>query len=234
MNFNLPCRPTRFQPKPRCSSVRARPPRCARNRVEIDSELSVRRTGRRVGYRARAFLRPSCRFARSPRRGPATAVCRSAPDCASRRTGGGGYGAAGAAQPRRVSTARSQGWLTSSALTGTCWLSPPRRVHATKPGQPSARKWPPGLRSSRQEKRTSCSSDWRGEDAVLGAELRSRFNRSRADSSPVPEVARRTVGALLAAAKAFRESGTSARRRGKQPKEKMRTENLAAIARQSP
>jgi hypothetical protein len=70
-----------------------------------------------------------------------------------------------------------------------------------------------------------------GEDAVLGAELRSRFNRSRADSSPVPEVARRTVGALLAAAKAFRERHQREEAR-KAAEEKMRTENLAAIARQ--
>jgi hypothetical protein len=31
MNFNLPCQLTCFQPKPRCSIVPARPPRCARN-----------------------------------------------------------------------------------------------------------------------------------------------------------------------------------------------------------
>jgi hypothetical protein len=70
-----------------------------------------------------------------------------------------------------------------------------------------------------------------GEDAVLGAELRSRFNRSRADSSPVPEVARRTVGALLAAAKALRERHQREEARNA-AEEKMRTENLAAIARQ--
>jgi len=70
-----------------------------------------------------------------------------------------------------------------------------------------------------------------GEDAVLGAELRSRFNRRRADSSPVPEVPRRRVGELLAAAKAFRERRQREEAR-KAAEEKTRQEHLAAIARQ--
>ncbi len=70
-----------------------------------------------------------------------------------------------------------------------------------------------------------------GEDAALGAELRSRFNRSRAGSTPVPEAPRRTVRELLAAAKAFRER----RRRGeahRAAEEKARQDRLAAVARQ--
>jgi hypothetical protein len=70
-----------------------------------------------------------------------------------------------------------------------------------------------------------------GEDAALGTELRSRFNRSRADGSPTPEAPRRTVGQLLAAAESFRAQ----RERGaarKAAKEKARRERLAAIARQ--
>ena len=42
-----------------------------------------------------------------------------------------------------------------------------------------------------------------GEDPAVCAELRSRFNRSRNQSKPVLELPRRTVGQLLAAAKAF-------------------------------
>ena len=70
-----------------------------------------------------------------------------------------------------------------------------------------------------------------GEDAVLGAELRSRFNRSRADSSPVSEAPRRRVGELLAAAKAFREQRQRKEAR-KAAEEKARQQHLAAIARQ--
>jgi hypothetical protein len=70
-----------------------------------------------------------------------------------------------------------------------------------------------------------------GEDAVLGAELRSRLNRSRADSSPAPEVPRRTVGELLAAAEAFRAQRQREEAR-KAAEEKARQEHLAAIARQ--
>jgi len=68
-----------------------------------------------------------------------------------------------------------------------------------------------------------------GEDAVLGAELRSRFNCSRVGSSPVPEAPRRTVRELLAAAKAFREQRQREEAR-KAAEERERRQHLAAIA----
>jgi hypothetical protein len=70
-----------------------------------------------------------------------------------------------------------------------------------------------------------------GEDAVLGAELRSRFNRSRVGRSSVPEAPRRTVRELLAAAKAFREQRQREDAR-KAAEEKGRQQHLAVIARQ--
>ena len=70
-----------------------------------------------------------------------------------------------------------------------------------------------------------------GEDVAIGAELRSRFSRSRAGSSPVPEAPRRTVGELLAAAKAFREQRQREEAR-KAAEEKARQDHLAAVARQ--
>jgi hypothetical protein len=70
-----------------------------------------------------------------------------------------------------------------------------------------------------------------GEDAVLGAELRSRFNRGRVGGGPISKAPRRTVGELLAAAEAFRE------RRGREEAQKAaegkaRHEHQAAVARQ--
>ena len=70
-----------------------------------------------------------------------------------------------------------------------------------------------------------------GEDAALGAEIRGRFNHSRAESSPAPEVPSRTVGELLAAAEAFRSQRQREETR-RAAEEKARQERLAAIARQ--
>jgi len=70
-----------------------------------------------------------------------------------------------------------------------------------------------------------------GEDDALGAELRSRFDRSRADSGPAPEVPRRTVGQLLAAAEAFRSKRQHAEAH-RAAEQKARQEHLAATARQ--
>ncbi len=70
-----------------------------------------------------------------------------------------------------------------------------------------------------------------GEDAALGAELRSRFSRSRAESSPTPVAPRRTVGQLLAAADTFRAQRERKAAR-KAAEEKARREQLAAAARQ--
>ncbi len=70
-----------------------------------------------------------------------------------------------------------------------------------------------------------------GEEGALGAELRSRFTRTRVVSHPVPRVPPRTVGELLAAAQSFREQ-----RRGQEARhaveERARQDHLAAIARQ--
>ncbi len=84
---------------------------------------------------------------------------------------------------------------------------------------------------SAQEKNDLLVRLMTGEDPGVGVELRSRFNRSRSQSSPALEVRRRTVGQLLAAAKAFtaqRERGEA--RRAVEAKE--RQERLAALARQ--
>lgn len=70
-----------------------------------------------------------------------------------------------------------------------------------------------------------------GEDAALGAEIRARFNHSRVESSPAPEVPCRTVGELLAAAEAFRSKRQRKEAR-RAAEEKDRAERLAAIARQ--
>ena len=70
-----------------------------------------------------------------------------------------------------------------------------------------------------------------GEDPAIGAELRSRFNRSRSQSSPLPELPRRTVRHLLAAAEAF--TGQRERKEARQAAEaKARQERQAALARQ--
>lgn len=70
-----------------------------------------------------------------------------------------------------------------------------------------------------------------GEEASVGAELRSRFNRSLAQSRPAGEGPRRTVGQLLAAAEAFTEQRQREQAQ-KAAAEKARQEHLAATARQ--
>lgn len=70
-----------------------------------------------------------------------------------------------------------------------------------------------------------------GEDPAVGAELRSRFNRSRSQSNPVLELPRRTVRQLLAAAKAF--TGQREREEARRAAEaKALQERQAALARQ--
>jgi hypothetical protein len=107
------------------------------------------------------------------------------------------------------------------------------QVSALQPTLPVQRKdmavWVAQL--SAQEKDNLLVQLMTGEELAIGAELRSRFNRSRSQSGPLPGVPRRTVGQLLAAAKAFK--GQREREEARQSAEaKAREQRSAALARQ--
>ncbi len=105
--------------------------------------------------------------------------------------------------------------------------SPRTQTRSVQPGEMAA--WVAQLPS--KEKNELLVRLMAGEDAALGAELRCRFDRTRADTSPPSERPRRTVGRLLAAAEAFRSKRQREEaRRAAEAKE--RQERLAAIARQ--